>query len=242
MCVRKLTVIVLFLIVVLCGCSDSDIGETHLQAVAQAVPAVTVPPTMAPHADPATEDGQAEDGAVDVPNVQAELNENIFTAPKMPVRPTIAQGPAASAARHRKVILPKIQLVGFMSVDGAKALLKVDGKRTVSRAGDSIENVEIVDVAPPTVTLKLHGEEYTLDLTGNYRFDPDKERTKPKSRQTPSSSPRPQPRAASDVLTSTPESAVEVPQLPPLPGVGNSIGLPPLPGPAGGLRVPDATQ
>jgi hypothetical protein len=53
---------------------------------------------------------------------------------------------------------PPLRLVGFVEVDGLKALLSVDGKMTVTTIGDSVGGLEVLAVEPPAVVLK-HGEE-----------------------------------------------------------------------------------
>jgi hypothetical protein len=159
------------------GCSKPASTDA---TVASSVPASEVRPpldlnagSLANPGTPAQDDSQAE-GAFIPPFPE---NVDYFTPPKV-VLPVLTREPEekpekpepqpepdpvveveqAESAPASQPPPPPLRLVGFVEVDGLKALLSVDGQLTVTAKGDSVSNLEVLAVEPPAVVLR-HGEE-----------------------------------------------------------------------------------
>ena len=63
-----------------------------------------------------------------------------------------------------KRLRPPLRLVGFVNVASPKALLSLDGKLSAVQEGETIQEVEVIAVEPPCVTLKFDDEEYSINL------------------------------------------------------------------------------
>jgi hypothetical protein len=72
---------------------------------------------------------------------------------------------AATAAKQRThVQQPEQRLLGFVNVDGRKALLQIDGKLWAARQGESRNGIEVVEITPAHVTLRRAGETWKVSL------------------------------------------------------------------------------
>jgi hypothetical protein len=72
---------------------------------------------------------------------------------------------AATAAKLRVTVKQaEERLLGFIDVDGRKALLQIDGQVWAARPGDSRNGIEVVDIAPAQVTLRRDGATWQLSL------------------------------------------------------------------------------
>lgn len=72
---------------------------------------------------------------------------------------------AATAAKQRETVKQaEERLLGFINVDGRKALLQVDGKIWAAQKGDTRDGIEVVDVTPADVTLRRDGATWQLTL------------------------------------------------------------------------------
>jgi len=101
-------------------------------------------------------------------------NVDLFAPPKDPVPaappPEAAPAPApvptavAAPVPAEKKPRPPLRLVGFVNVSTPKALLSLDGTLSAVTAGETIRDVEIVAIEPPSVTLKFADEEYSVNL------------------------------------------------------------------------------
>jgi hypothetical protein len=56
------------------------------------------------------------------------------------------------------------RLLGFINVDGRKALLQIDGKLWTAHQGDTRNGIEVVEIAPSHVTLRRDGNSWNLAL------------------------------------------------------------------------------
>ena len=59
---------------------------------------------------------------------------------------------------------PPLRLVGFVNVASPKALLSLDGKLSAVQTGETIQEVEVLAIEPPSVKLKFDNEEYSINL------------------------------------------------------------------------------
>ena len=56
------------------------------------------------------------------------------------------------------------RLMGFVDVDGRKALLQIDGQVWAASAGESRGGIEVVEIAPAHVTLRRNGATWNVSL------------------------------------------------------------------------------
>ena len=72
---------------------------------------------------------------------------------------------AATVAKQRATVKKADErLLGFIDVDGRKALLQIDGKLWTAQQGDSRNGIEVVEIAPAEVTLRRDGATWQLTL------------------------------------------------------------------------------
>jgi len=75
----------------------------------------------------------------------------------------------ASSEREISVNKESIRLLGFVQVgegdpSTVQAILRIDDRLAYLRAGDSIEDLEVVNVSPPRVTLQSHRQRWDIGL------------------------------------------------------------------------------
>jgi hypothetical protein len=72
---------------------------------------------------------------------------------------------AATAAKQRETVKQaEERLLGFINVDGRKALIQIDGKVWAAQQGDRRDGIEVVEIAPAKVTLRRDGATWQLSL------------------------------------------------------------------------------
>ena len=102
-------------------------------------------------------------------------NIDMFAPPKTPptpakpepektAEPAPAPAPTAAPVTPEKKLRPPLRLVGFVNVASPKALLSLDGKLSAVQTGETIQEVEVLAIEPPCVTLKFDDEEYSINL------------------------------------------------------------------------------
>lgn len=221
------------------GCSKADVPvsppkQTAPSAALPLTPAVAtaVLPAPAPAVPPPKDAGP--------PGFIPPFPENIdmFAPPKAPPPPLKPEPekPAEPApvappvAAPEKKIRPPLRLVGFVSVASPKALLSLDGKLNALQTGDLFQDVEVVAIEPPSVTLKFDDEQYTLNL-----LQPPAEGTRTNMRTLPMHPAATQPRGAvigRSPAATIPSPAVNPPNTPtpppaPMPAVAGAAEQPP---------------
>ena len=106
---------------------------------------------------------------------------DLFAPPKVVVpvvtpEPEVERQPQPEAVERKPdgKPLPQLRLVGFVEVEGLKALLSVEGKLNVVTIGDTAEGLKIIAIEPPAVTLKHgdDGKEFQMNLFDQPWFYP----------------------------------------------------------------------
>ena len=72
----------------------------------------------------------------------------------------------ARVVRQQATDVADIQLKGFINVDRPRAILQVDGKVWIAHEGDVRDELTVVRVSPPNVTVTRHGERVELSIHG----------------------------------------------------------------------------
>ncbi|MAD80746.1 MAG: hypothetical protein CMJ50_07880 [Planctomycetaceae bacterium] len=136
------------------GCSSSEDAEVAEKtdkadiALASTLPLVTKLEKS---------DGQPDE--TDEPVTPFDEDLNFFTPPKM-VIPTELDEEEIDLSGD----LPPLRLVGFVGAAGDKAMVAVDGKSHIVKAGKRLNGIEIVSVASPNVGLRWGETELTLNF------------------------------------------------------------------------------
>ena len=195
---KKWLIVFNLAIVTTVGCSKSEttskVAAVGAATVAAALPSLGTTSTTAattlpaePKA-PAAATGEANTASPVSPPVTpfSEMGD-LFAPPKIVVpvvtpepepepEPEPVAQPIVEAPKQQKA-LPPLRLVGFVEVEGLKALLSVEGKLKVVVIGDTqdgLEGLQIIAIEPPAVTLK-HGEdgqEFQMNLYEQPWFHP----------------------------------------------------------------------
>jgi hypothetical protein len=138
-------------------------STTAVASVERAAP-VTQPsptPTVAKAPRAAKLPGVAQAGAI-------AQNETEFVGPFPHRTNPFALPNADHAASVAKVRANEKRsderLLGFVDVDGRKALLQIDGQVWAARAGESRDGIEVVEIAPAHVTLRRQGATWNVSL------------------------------------------------------------------------------
>ena len=109
-------------------------------------------------------DGQTKDTQEFVPPFPERID--LFSPPKV-VIPVVTKD-AEPAEEQTEDVAPQtppaLRLLGFVEVEGLKALLTVEGELQVVTIGDSVSGVEIIAVEAPIVTLKHGDNQFQLNL------------------------------------------------------------------------------
>lgn len=170
--------VVVFLSLII-GCSQSLPTDSVNAPGAAGVGIATALPIGAPSVAPGTGTNRSEAR----PPASAELAEipaatsvspspdmgDLFAPPKVVTAPAPAPEPKPepapiTEAPKKEEPLPPLRLIGFVEVDGLKALLSVNDDLTMTAPGDSFVGVQVIALDPPVITLK-HGEkEFQIDL------------------------------------------------------------------------------
>ena len=226
-----------------CGGETPDVAAIHSPAEQnseKAEPAVT--PTPTPVAKPA-DIKPAPD-----PIPAKKLSINPFQMPDIPEEFLPAKEeakPVEQAAPEKQVERPRLRLLGFVNVDGFKALVESKGDVKAVAVGESIEGVKIVSIEQPNVTFqyasarwstKLFEQPWHNEQTGVASSPSATRAFTSQSRSTPRSS-----SVASSTRTSTPSTSygsggLGGPSMPGggmgggMPGIGGASGMPSIPG------------
>jgi hypothetical protein len=195
-----------------------NVPATAAASVAPKEPSTTSRPPSAPEAP------QAEPAAPVFPLPEMA---DLFAPPKAapvevaeepPAEPEFQPEPAAVEQPQQEKRLPQVRLIGFVTREGSKALLSIDGQVNVATTGDSAAGVQVLAIEPPVVTLKHdEGEPFQINLYEQpWYFQP---RPLPGERKL--SSPR-----GSSLNRFTPGSPGNLPPLPAVPSAGPTPGIP----------------
>jgi len=167
-------VAVVWMAVVAMGCSGSSVSEIASSGPAGAGLAAS----LATLPNPDGQSNQPRETKATKAQVTTEKFAtppadavDLFTPPKF-VIPVVTKEPepkdepeaAKEPAEVESDTPPPLRLLGFVDVDGLKALLSVNGSLNIVTIGDSVSNVEIIAVEAPYVTLRHGTEEFQLNL------------------------------------------------------------------------------
>jgi hypothetical protein len=157
----------------------------------------------------------------------------VTAEPEPEPEPEPVPQPIVEEPKKQKSV-PQLRLVGFVEVEGLKALLSVEGRLQVVTIGDSqdgLQGLQIIAIEPPAVTLKHgeDGEEFQMNLYEQPWFHPAGAATDRKAIQknpTPSSGV-----SLPGSLSNGPPPGAPIPSgitaPPSIPGFGGAIGPPP---------------
>lgn len=90
-------------------------------------------------------------------------NERFFTAPELKI--TASPRPSTEANQPRRAV----KLLGIASVGDSndvdiQAVLKVDDRMIYKKVGETIDEIEVIDIGLRSITLQSQGERWTIDL------------------------------------------------------------------------------
>lgn len=155
----------LLTIALVAGCSSSETAEVDEDTKQVSDASASTLPTVAE----LRESGGLPDNADDLVTPFAE-NLNFFTAPKtfIPTEPEEVEIDLSGE-------LPPLRLVGFVGAAGDKAMVHVDGKMHIVKAGKSLKGIEIVSVESPNVGIRWGATELTLNF-----YEPSKANRRPR--------------------------------------------------------------
>ena len=170
------------------GCSQSatdaaaTVAQVGASTVAATIPSLHAASSSAPVvvAEPAAPTAAPSDSTSPATTVapSSPLPDmgDLFAPPKLVVpavtvkpepepEPEPTPEPIVEAPKKEEP-LPATRLVGFVEVDGLKALLSVKRQLNVLTVGESANGVEVIAIEPPHVTLKFgqEGEEFQINL------------------------------------------------------------------------------
>ena len=163
------------------GCSGSNVSELASSAsrgtgLAAAIPTLPSPEKQSepePASDETPVDSVIDQTEATTPPLPESMD--LFSPPTV-VIPVVTKEPELKTEPEPEVVEepveeerettppPPLRLLGFVEVDGLKALLTVEGKLNVVTIGDSVSGVEIIAVEAPTVTLRHGTEEFQMNL------------------------------------------------------------------------------
>lgn len=163
---------------------------------------------------------------------------DLFAPPKIVVpvvqqEKTVEKVQPATVTEKKVVTPPPLRLLGFVEVEGLKAMLSIDGKLNVITVGDSIEGVQILAVEPPAVMLSYSDQEFQIDLFEQPWFhQPDTILG-----ATPSLGGKPV-HSSNPMPKSTFNKPTPAPALPPIPAGRPAATSTPYPAPGGSSALP----
>ena len=160
-------VVVLALLATGCAESPSELTTENVPSVPTARRVETSPTDKQP-ADVAVADSEA------VSEKESTKDSTLAGAPpKMyqppyPERSQLFQSPkvrrSSLAQRGTRRNAQRVQLKGFVNLDGIRAILVVNGETNSMAAGDVSEGIEVISIEPPRVTLQRSRVRWTETL------------------------------------------------------------------------------